>query len=658
MVFLHPEYLWGLLGLFVPIIIHLFDFRKNRKVYFSDIRFLKQVKHASKKPLKLKQWLILLSRMGAIAFLVFVFAQPLLPENESNSLRQGNNLIYIDNSESMSTPANVNESVLDQARTLGQSIAKKVSRGEGIIIVNNDDLTQFWSPITAKEASDYVASLSFSNKPLSLTSFAISLNEYKKQGALGEVFIVSDFQKSSMLSLNNPLDTSLYYQILPLTMENTTNCVVDSVFRLPSDIESQGEVNIGVIVRNTGKEPKIELPVKVYLGERQVASAAVNIPAFQTKEVVFSLGKERGNQFGYVQIDDYPVSFDNQFYFAINKQQPLYILTIEGQQPSGYIQQVFGNKELFRLEQMDWRNVDISKLRNADFIILNQIEQPNKALMDAINARAQSVGNVLVVPPQNPDLKSYKLLANNLSRTNFVKQRLQAPPKNDPYFSKVLENTRATIDMPEATSVWSWGIDRSAILSFEDNRPYLSQISKGIYFLSSPLIDSLSGFQTHALFVPVMYQLAFQNTSPQEQLFERVGKEFVEVEIDSIDIKDIVKLKRDEMEIIPDKMRSGSKWRLILPENITRAGIYQLMINGVSRGALAFNSEVQESFLEQSTNNQLSDYFEGYHYSILENINPSSKTIGNIDRGITLWKYALVICLLFLLTEALLIRFL
>lgn len=659
MVFLHPEYLWGLLGLLIPILIHLFDFRKNRKVYFSDIRFLKEVRHASRKPLKLKQWLILLSRMGAIAFLVFVFAQPVIPQKNTKASSSDDYLIYIDNSLSMSASANTNETILDKARALSQSIVKQVPKGKHIVVVSNDDLTQFWSSRNPEEASDYIASLGFSNKPFSLNSLGISINEYSLQGrSIDEVFILSDFQKSSIKSLANALDTSLYYQVIPLTIENTSNCVVDSVYRLPSDIEAKGQVTIEVIIRNTGAERKNDLPVKVYLADRQVASATVSIPAFQTIATTFSLGKEKNNQFGYVQIEDFPVSFDNQFYFAINKQKPLYIIDVVGENPSKYIHRVFGNKLLFRLEQMDWRNVDVSKLNNADFVILNQIEHPETALLEALKAVSNSGVNVLVVPPQSPDLSKYHWLMPTLSAQNSFKQKLEAPSNMDPFFKKVLENTPGTIDMPEVTSVWNWGADRSAILSFEDDRPYLSRVSNGMYIMSGPLVDSLSGFQTHALFVPVMYRLAFQNSSPLEQLFARAESEFVDIEIDSIDSKDILKLRNGEMEIIPDKVRVGAKWRLILPENIIKAGIYEIVINNKIKGVLAFNLGTKESSLTQLTNKELATYFEGYHYTILKNINPSSKTIVNIGGGIALWKYALGICLLFLLTEALLIRFL
>lgn len=658
MVFLHPEYLWGLLGLTVPVIIHLFDFRKNRKVYFSDIRFLKQVKHASKKPLRLKQWLILMSRLGAIAFLVFVFAQPIIPSQKSNISQSGDQLIYLDNSLSMSIPIHVNESALDRARTLGQSVVEHMSKGQGAIVVDNDDLTGFWSPRTLKDASNKIASISLSEKPFSLKKLGLSTKEYKNRSSISEAFIISDFQRSSMGLLTNTLDTSVYYRLVPLKLQTTFNCVVDSVYRLPSNLNTEGQTKIRVIIRNTGSEEKKDMPVKVFVGNRQVSSTTTTVPAYQQTTVTFSLGTINEERSGIVQIEDYPVSFDNQFCFVLNKQQPIYVLEITGEQPSKYIHQVFGNDKLFYLEQEDWRNVDLSMLREADFIVLNQVKQPDSRFLEALKSVNSSGANVLIIPPYKPDTKVFKSLISQLQTSFFAKQKLQSPSPRAPFFNNVLESAQGTIEMPIATSVWSWGVDRSAILSFEDGRPYLSEVSDKLYIMSGPLADSLSNLQTHALFVPVMYQLAYQRSAPGNALFARTNYEFVDVEIDSIDIKDIVKLKMGDLELVPDKQKIGNKWRLTLPEGIVEQGVYQVMINNLQEGLVAFNTDSKESELQSLTKDELKEYFSGYKYSIVEGSDASQQRIGKLDKGIALWKYALSICLLFLLTEALLIRFL
>ena len=102
MKFLYPQFLYALALVAIPIIIHLFNFRKFRTVYFSNVQFLKSVKEKTKSQSQLKHLLILLSRILAITALVLAFAQPYIPVDDSSQQAKKHAIsIYIDNSFSM-----------------------------------------------------------------------------------------------------------------------------------------------------------------------------------------------------------------------------------------------------------------------------------------------------------------------------------------------------------------------------------------------------------------------------------------------------------------------------------------------------------------------------------------------------------------------------
>ena len=83
MQFLYPTFLYALLALAIPIIIHLFFFRRFKKVYFTNVRFLKEIKEETSARQRLKNLLVLLMRLLAMAALVLAFAQPFLPQDLS-----------------------------------------------------------------------------------------------------------------------------------------------------------------------------------------------------------------------------------------------------------------------------------------------------------------------------------------------------------------------------------------------------------------------------------------------------------------------------------------------------------------------------------------------------------------------------------------------
>ncbi len=99
MKFVHPEILWALGALAIPIIVHLFNFRRFKKVLFSNVAFLKEIQQETKSKSKLKHLLILIARLLALACIIFAFAQPYIPLND-NDLKAGDKAIsiYIDNS--------------------------------------------------------------------------------------------------------------------------------------------------------------------------------------------------------------------------------------------------------------------------------------------------------------------------------------------------------------------------------------------------------------------------------------------------------------------------------------------------------------------------------------------------------------------------------
>src|SRR6187551_1622500 len=103
MLFTYPAFLFALSALSIPVIIHLFNFRRFKKIYFTNVRFLQEIKQDTRSRSRLKHLLILIARLLALAFLVFAFAQPFIPVSKSSNIATGTKhvSIYVDNSYSM-----------------------------------------------------------------------------------------------------------------------------------------------------------------------------------------------------------------------------------------------------------------------------------------------------------------------------------------------------------------------------------------------------------------------------------------------------------------------------------------------------------------------------------------------------------------------------
>ena len=136
MEFVHPERLWFLLLLLIPIIIHLFHFRKRKTLYFSSLRFIQYLEKEQQSTRKLKHLLILISRLLALSALVFAFAQPQFKNATGKQTGKAALLIYLDNSFSMSA-IGTEGSLLSEGRELAKRMLQKVKPDTRVLICSN-----------------------------------------------------------------------------------------------------------------------------------------------------------------------------------------------------------------------------------------------------------------------------------------------------------------------------------------------------------------------------------------------------------------------------------------------------------------------------------------------------------------------------------------
>ena len=98
--FKHPEILYFLFLLIVPILVHLFQLRRFKISYFTNVRFLKELSIQTRKSSKIKKRLLLATRLLLLTCIILAFAQPFFEAKDS---KNATNEMYIilDNSFSM-----------------------------------------------------------------------------------------------------------------------------------------------------------------------------------------------------------------------------------------------------------------------------------------------------------------------------------------------------------------------------------------------------------------------------------------------------------------------------------------------------------------------------------------------------------------------------
>ena len=661
MEFLRPQLLFGLFALAIPIIIHLFNFRKTKKVYFSNINFLKQVKEASSSKLKLKHYLILLSRLLFIFFLVMAFAQPFIP-GDSASKVSSKVIIYVDNSLSMSNEVQSGNNGLDEAIAHANKILNVYPKGTSFKLLTNGFNSFSSSYKSLDEVEDQLTRVRLSGMARTGDQILNRMSSSSDGNDSISVYWISDFQKSTFGE--NVIDDLGVKNInlIPIQFSSESNVVLDSMY-LKNPFTVGGEqLKLGIVLRNLSKTEVTGLGIKVLIDEKQAATALIDVPALSSKEVSFDIGFDLKKQNkGRISIEDYPVTFDNDLYFVINQLPKIKVLEIRSEKSGSYVKNVFADRNLFDFKSYDISNLNYSAISQYDLIVVNELDEISTSLTSALNEKLLSKGSVFLIPSINPEIGSYKLLSNALEVNETGDgefSNLATPDFNNPFFEDVFEERNPRFEMPKAKAVLNLGSDRTALIKFQNGKSFIRELRDNLFAISSPLKVDYNTFQTHALFVPVLYRLAAQSANFDDRLYYYTDSDFISFKMDSIAIDNVLKLKDETIELIPAQRIIDGKVLMEVPKGELNTGYYQLIYNDQVLSNLAFNAPQKESNLVRLNDDELNKLFNGK--AEILNVDDEldlENELKNKYEGQSLWKLAIVLALVFLLCEVLLIRF-
>lgn len=658
--FAFPLFLWALTALSIPIIIHLFNFRRTTRIYFSNNRLLKQIKEETTQKRKLKQYLVLASRLLFIFFLVMAFAQPFLPAREQ--VTTGRNIIlYLDNSFSMSAKVSEKTRALDAGIGFIREITDLFPPDTQYKLITNEFAPFSNTFKTKKEILDLLAQVRLSAVTRTVSEVEKRMGA-DKSGA--EIFWISDFQKSTVgLNGDFQADSSAQWHLLPVALGQSSNVLVDTVY-LENPFVIGGEKNsVTVRLRNIGSKRTEGLVVKLVINEVQNGAVSIDLEPNSFSEASFALTSGiTGFNEAKISFTDFPVSFDNEFYFTLNFMESIRVVEIKSENTPPFIERVFGNHQLFSYRGFRSGNVDYSLLGQVNLLVVNGLNTIDAALLAALKSNMENLGALLFIPGPQPDFNDYRKLlpfVNLGTAPHGEMLTLDIPDFQNPFFANVFEERSAGLQMPQAVPLLNWGQDRSAILKFRDSRPFLSQQGKW-FVLASPLQKEYTDFYNHALFVPVMYRIAASAKKTSQHRYYTINDNLISIPADSVFGEEPVRLVGSQ-EVVPAQRRLSNQILLEIPKYYMMPGFYRVLHQKDTLGLIALNLDKRESDLTQHSPEELKSLFGGGgHVTGFQSADAAafSNEIKERYLGTPLWKQALVLALLFLLAEVFLIRYL
>jgi hypothetical protein len=172
----------------------------------------------------------------------------------------------------------------------------------------------------------------------------------------------------------------------------------------------------------------------------------------------------------------------------------------------------------------------------------------------------------------------------------------------------------------------------------------------------------MSGLARHAVFVPVFYRISLLSTNPQSAALQIGRDPNLELPASGMTGDRVFKLKGGSkgLEYIPAHRLVGASVKVGFGNTITEAGHYELTIDGTVLAKPSFNYNRAESAMSFLDAEKLSEQVTELR---LDNFKVDAKfgataMAGNKEStGIPLWKYCIILSLIFLTIEIVLLKF-
>ena len=656
--FTYPIFLWGLVALAIPIIVHLFNFRKAKRVSFSNVRFLESIKKKTSSNLRLRHLLILLCRLLFIFFLILTFAQPFIPSNE-DGLQNKLVSIFIDNSNSLSNQSENDISGFNELLGVAQEIVNLYPTEVQFNLLSNDFVPGTNTQLSKKKALEKLTEMEFSN--LSRSGAAI-LDKLQNNKEKGDIFILSDFQRSTTGLFKPIIDSINEFHLIQPILSSNANIFVDTLFLTNPFLVPNQKNSIQVKVRNQG--PAInDLQVKFFIDENQSGTTSLDIESNASETITFEVAGQL-SKFNTCRIsfEDFPITFDNDYFFTLNQASKIKIVEISDQKNSS-VHKVYESNELFTIRTFHSENISYPTLEQADLIIVNAIDQIANGLKAQIEKHLQEGKSVIFIP-KGGEILSYQFAGVQFDKkVESNKTPLDIPDIRDPFFENIFESINKETLMPDVTTMYQWQSQETKLLKTKSGQSFLSHLyNKGnLFVLAGPLDDENGNLHEHALFVPVMHRIAESSSSNNPALAFNIDQTNISIPVDSIPNGILYKLKNATSELIPSQRIAANELILDMPKYLLKPGYYDLMLGEIVISSIAFNHSKKESLLERLSLEEVQANISG-----IKNMNMySPKDAAAFSKNMKekyhrreLWKYTLILSLIFLFAESVLIRFL
>lgn len=480
---------------------------------------------------RIRNWLVLLMRLAAMACLILAFAEPMWPtEDGEENGSQKRVSIYMDTSPSMELEGR-NGPMLEAAKNGALALIESHAATDRFHVVSSsfDPSDRRW--LNKEEALERMASVQPGHAAPNIRDVLFHQQEFLSdtQGEQRLAYLFTDLQQSSHTLTGETagmVDSTLLVRFVTQAAQPKVNIRVDSAwFDAPMRLVGRSEV-LNVRISHDAQRPVGDLPLSLSINGRKAAIGSYRIvPGLATDTVLRFRHEESGPVHAMISTTDAPVTFDDALHVGYNVAENVKVVLLQGRASTPAEQvalgRLFGDAALHEVQSMEVASLDYAGLDAADLIVLQGVRDPSNGLVAALLRNVSSGKSLMMLPPAEALGAGWDELLVGLGAHGVAEWMTSEEPvrlgklhHDHPLFAGVFARAPRRVDLP---TVRGWharsqtGSLERHLISFADGRPFLTTGLQGLgryHFCAAPFDPKWSNLAQHALLVPTALRMA------------------------------------------------------------------------------------------------------------------------------------------------------
>lgn len=677
MLFLNPTILFVLLAAAIPVLIHMLNLRKLKKVDFSTLKFLKEIQKSKIRKIKFKQWLLLALRVLIILFTVFAFARPTLKGialTGATSASKTSVVFILDDSFSMSF-VETNGSLFNQAKSEVNKILSQLNEGDDaeLILLSNSkfdnyklskNLTLLKTKIRKVKISSVTGSID--NAVKNGLNLLFASNNFNK-----ELYILSDFQKRS-LSYNISKNKNTFENIRLYTItfggSKYQNVGIDKLILGTQIFEKNKPIIFNISVTNYSHEKVNDIVLSLFINGKRKSQKNLSFnPGASTSLEMSSNVSSSGFISAFVEIDDDVILQDNKRYvnFYIPEKLNVGLFSDNSFDKQFILPALTSGRNNNDINIIEANSNQLASLNLTNFDVIIFIPSKTFTNLNRLQKYIESGGSLVLFPGSSINETSFRDILSGLRITANIKASGEKNTNENylsfdkidfahPVFENLFEKKKKKeVDSPNI--LFHFNIDYKNfgryIITLNDKSHFLTEMKKGmgrIFIFNTAPVLSWSNFSIKGIFAPLInksiFYLSFKNVFHKDYI---AGNE-VGIKINNAKkgLIEIVKPNKSVEHITLDEFINNDYINYKMTEQI---GIYKVTGGKTMLSMFSVNADPNESVQKYLTPKEFEEYLKKINfngkYIAIDKSEEVQSVVQQARFGSELWKLFIIIAL-------------